>query len=327
MFYTLGTHCILHTQFGSIWPTPWPDEKDLFLKLLIWNNSKFPYEKLTFFLVKLYQKLLLFYTLGTHGILHTQFGLIWPTPWPDEKDLFLKLLIWNNSKFPYEKLTFFLGKLYQRFFLFYTLGTHCILHTQFGSIWPTPWPDEKDLFLKLLIWNNSKFPYEKLTFFLVKLYQKLLLFYTLGTHGILHTQFGLIWPTPWPDEKDLFLKLLIWNNSKFPYEKLTFFLGKLYQRFFLFYTLGTHGILHTQFGLIWPTPWPDEKDLFLKLLIWNNSKFPYEKLTFFLGKLYQRFFFVLHSRYPLYTPYPVWFDLTNSLTRWKRPIFKITYLK
>ena len=285
LFYTLGTHGILHTQFCWIWPAPWLDEIDLVLKLLIWNNSKFPYGKLTFFLGKLYQRFFLLYTLGTHGILHNQFGSIWPTPWTDEKDLFLKLLIWINSNFPYEKVTFFQGKLYQRFFSFYTLGTHGILHNQFGSMWPTPWPEEKDLFLKLLIWNNSKFPYEKLTFFLGKLYQRFFLFYTLGTHGILHTQFGWIWPAPWLDEIDLVLKLLIWNNSKFPYGKLTFFLGKLYQRFFLLYTLGTHGILHNQFGSIWPTPWTDEKDLFLKLLIWINSNFPYEKLTFFQGKL------------------------------------------
>ena len=53
------------------------------------------------------------------------------------------------------------------------------------------------------------------------------------------------------------------NNSKFPYEKLTFFLGKLYQKFVLFYTLDSLGILHAEFGLIWTTPWPDKKDLFL----------------------------------------------------------------
>ena len=224
----------LHNKFGLIWTTFWPDEKDLFLKLLIWNNSKFPYEKLTFFLGKIYRKIVLSQSPTTMGKLHNKFDLIWTTFWPDEKDLLLKLLIWNNSKFPYEKLIFFLGKLYQRFFLFYTLSTHVILHTQFGLIWPTPWLDEIDLVLKLLIWNNSKFPYEKLTFFLGKLYQRFFLFYTLGTHVILHNQFGLIWLSPWPDEKDLFLKLLIWNNSKFPYEKLIFFLGKLYQRFFCF---------------------------------------------------------------------------------------------
>ena len=56
---------------------------------------------------------------------------------------------------------------------------------------------------------------------------------------------------PWdtrPDEKDLFLKFLIREIRKFPYEILTFFLGKLYQKFFLFYNLITHGILDTEFG-------------------------------------------------------------------------------
>ena len=214
----------------------------------------------------------MFYNPVTHGILDTEFGLVWTTPWPDQKDLFLKLFIWNNSKFPYEKLTFFLGKLYQKFFLFYHLVTHGILDTKFGSIWTTSWCDKKDLFLKLFIWNNSKFPYEKLTFFLGKLYQKFFLFYNLVTHGILDTEFGLVWTTPWPDQKDLFLKLFIWNNSKLPYEKLTFFLGKVYQKFFLFYNLVTHGILDTEFGSIWITPWPDEKDLFLNILIQNCSE-------------------------------------------------------
>ena len=60
------------------------------------------------------------------------------------------------------------------------------------------------------------------------------LHYILGTHGILHTEIGLIWTTPWPDEKDLFLKFVIREIRKFPYEKLTFFLGKLYQKFLLF---------------------------------------------------------------------------------------------
>ena len=191
----------------------------------------------------------------------------------DKNDLFLKLFFWNNSKFPYENRTFFLGKLYQKFVLFYTFDTLGILHAEFGSIWTTPWPDEKDLFLKLIIRDILKIPYEKLTFFLGKLYQQFFLFNTLHTLGILHTEFGLVWTTPWPDEKDLFLKLIIRGILKIPYEKLTFFLGKLYQKFFLFYSLHTLGILHTKFGSIWPTPWPDEKDLFLKLVIREIRKF------------------------------------------------------
>ena len=37
---------------------------------------------------------------------------------------------------------------------------------------------------------------------------------------------------------------------KIPYENTTFFLGKLYQKFFLFYTESTQGILNYEFGLI-----------------------------------------------------------------------------
>ena len=40
-----------------------------------------------------------------------------------------------------------------------------------------------------------------------------------------------------------------------------------------------------------------------------------------------KFLFVLQSSYPWDTRYRVWFDLNNSLTRRKRPIFKYTYLK
>ena len=67
--------------------------------------------------------------------------------------------------------------------------------------------------------------------------------------------------------------------------KTNFFPRQAIAKSFLFYNLGAQGILHTEFGLIWTTPWSDEIDLFLKLFIRNNSKFPYEKLTFFLGKL------------------------------------------
>ena len=68
------------------------------------------------------------------------------SPWPGEGDLFLKLVIREIRKFPYENLTLFLDKLYQKLFLFYTLATQLILHTKFASIWTSPWPDEKDLF-------------------------------------------------------------------------------------------------------------------------------------------------------------------------------------
>ena len=60
-----------------------------------------------------------------------------------------------------------------------------------------------------------------------------------------------------------------------------FFLGKLKQKFFLSYNLPTQGILHAEFGLVWSTPWPDKKKLFLKFGIWKIRKIPYENLTFF----------------------------------------------
>ena len=44
-----------------------------------------------------------------------------------------------------------------------------------------------------------------------------------------------------------------------------FFLGKLYQKFFLFYILITLVIPHAEFGLTWTTPWPDEISIFLKI--------------------------------------------------------------
>ena len=322
LFYNLVTHRILDTECGSIWTTPWPEQKYYISKLNIWNNSKFLYEKLTFFLGKLYQKFFLHYNLHTIGSLGDQFGSLWTTPWPDEIDLFLKLLIceirkltyekitffprqampkilcvlqssypwdtryrvwfdlnnsltrpkhyisklniWNNSKFPYEKLTFFLVKLYQKIFLHYNLHTTCSLGYQFGSLWTTPWPDEKDPFLKFVICEIRKFSYEKLTFFLGKLYQKLFLHYNLHTTGSLGYQFGSLWTTPWPHEKDLFLKFLICEIRKLAYEKITFFLGKLCQKFFVFYNLVTHGILDTEFGSIWTTPWPDQNTIFQK---------------------------------------------------------------
>ena len=107
----------------------------------------------------------------------------------------------------YEILTFFLGKLYQKFFLFNILITLVILHAEFCLIWTTPWPDEKDLFLKFLFREIQKVSHEILTFFLGKLYQKLFWFYILNTLVINHAEFRLIWTHPWPDKISIFLKI------------------------------------------------------------------------------------------------------------------------
>ena len=104
-----------------------------------------------------------------------------------------------------------------------------------------------------------------MNFFLEKLRGPFSSSQNLPTLGILHTMFGLIWTTSWLDKKDLFLKFLFREIQKVPYEKLTFFLGKLYQKFFLFYILITLVILHAEFGLIWTHPWPDKISIFLKI--------------------------------------------------------------
>ena len=93
---------------------------------------------------------------------------------------------------------------------------------------------------------------------------------------------------------------------------------------FLLYTVITLVILNTEFGLIWTTPWSAEKEFFLnfsKIRNSRNSQNSVWKPNFFLGTLHQ-FFFALHSHYTGDTPYPVWFDLDNSLTRCKRIFFK-----
>ena len=35
---------ILHTEFGSVWTAPWPDQTDIFLKNLIRDTQKDPNE-------------------------------------------------------------------------------------------------------------------------------------------------------------------------------------------------------------------------------------------------------------------------------------------
>ena len=122
-------------------------------------------------------------------------------------------------------------------------------------------------------------------------------------------------------------KFEIREVRKSQYEDPLFSLGKLYQKFVLHCTLITLLILNTEFGLIWTTPWPDENDFFLKLSKNRNSPNSQNsvwKPIFFLGKLYKQLF-ALQAHYTGDTPHRVWLDLDNSLTRWKRPIFKIPF--
>ena len=115
---------------------------------------------------------------------------------------------------------------------------------------------------------------------------------------------------------------------KIPYGNPNFFLGQFYQKFFLFYTLITLVVLHTEFSFIWTTPWPDENELFLKfakIRKSRNSQNSVWKPNFFPRQAIPKIIFVLHFHYTGDTSYRFWFYLNNSLTRWKRPIFKIPF--
>ena len=87
-------------------------------------------------------------------------------------------------------------------------------------------------------------------------------------------------------------KNYVWNSQKFaireirkvPYENFFFPRLAIPMTFWL-YTVITLVILNTEFGLIWTTPWPDEKDLFLKFLFREIQKVLYENPTFFLVNL------------------------------------------
>ena len=307
---------IIHTLCGSVLTTPWPDKIYIFLKIEKSKKSIFPVEIRIFFLWKLGGPFFLNQSLPTLRILHTKFGLIWTTSWSDKKDLFLKLLIWKNRKFPYEKLSFFLGKLYKKLFLLYTFNTLVIIHTKYGSLWlwTTPWPDKISIFLKIEKSKKSIFPIEIRTFFLWKLGGPFFSSQSLPTLRILHTKFCLIWTTSWPDKKDLFLKLPIWKNRKVPYEKLNFFLGKLHKKRFLPYTFITLVIFHTKCGSLWTTPCPDKISIFLIIEKAEKSIFRIE-IHFFSVKVRRTILFESESTYPENTPFQVWFDLNNFLTR------------
>ena len=198
---------IIHTKCFSLWTTPWPDKISRFLKIEWTNNkriSRYSRLKYELFFRKVRRTFFLSQSVPTLGIHHTEFGLIRTTSWPDKKDLILSLLIWKNRKFPYQKLNFFLGKLYKKFLLLYTFITLVIIHTKCCSLWTTPWPDKNSIFLKIEKSKKSIFTIEIRTFFLEKLGGPFFLSQSLPTLGIFHTKFGLIWTTSWPDKKTYF---------------------------------------------------------------------------------------------------------------------------
>ena len=244
---------------------------------------------------------------------------------PVKKDLFLKFLFRKTQKVPYEILTFLLGKLYHKYILHYTVIILLILNAEFGLIWTTPWPDENDFFFKIL--KNSQFAKfakvrMKTHFFLGKLYQQLFCF-ALSLHC----------DTPYRVSLDLDNTLTRWKRPifKIPFSqssksfvwKPNFFPMKAIQKLLFalhfHYTGGTpcHVWLDLDNSLtrwqrpIFKTPFSQNS----KKSVWNSN--------FFAGQAIPQTLFALHCHYTVDTQCRVWFDLENSLTRWKRTIFKI----
>ena len=159
------------------------------------ENRKIPYEKPIFFSRQAIPKV--FFALHFHYTVDSLFR-VW-------YDLNNSLTRWRGpvfnipfsrkSKVPYEILTFFLGKMYQKFFLLYTFITLVTIHPKLGLILTTSWPDEKELFLKFartrnsrnsqnFVWKTKIFPGQNIP--------KFLLFYPLLTLVIVHATIGLI---------------------------------------------------------------------------------------------------------------------------------------
>ena len=205
-------------------------------------------------------------------ILNTEFGLIWATPWPNEKQLFLKCSKIRNSRNSVWKPIFFLGRLYQQFFGF-TLSLHW-WYSMPNLVWFGHLLDPmKKNFFKIL--KNSQFAKfakfrMKTHFFPSQVISTTFWLYTVITLVILNTEFGLIWAAPWPDEKQLFLKFSKIRNSRNSVWKPIFFLGRLYQQLFGF-TLSLHW-WYSMPNLVWFGHLLDPmKKNFFKIL--KNSQF------------------------------------------------------
>ena len=129
-------------------------------------------------------------------------------------------------------------------------------------------------------------------------------------------------------KKNLFLKFAIRETQKPQfYVWKTKVLGKLQKNYFWFtpwlewwYSITT---------LVWfeQLLQPMNKNQLLKFANREIRKVPYENLNFFLGKLYQKTLFVLHSNYNGDIPCRLWFDLNNFLSQWERPFYQNTSSK
>ena len=98
-------------------------------------------------------------------------------------------------------------------------------------------------------------------------------------------------------------------------ERLLTIIGKFWQKFCLFYSLNTQGVLQDLFSFIRTLISPNEKYYSSYLNIQMNGKFSIENLIFFYQQAIQIVLFVLHATYTNNTPYWAGLDLDNSLAQ------------
>ena len=144
---------------------------------------------------------------------------------------------------------------------------------------------------------------------------------------ILDTEIGWFEQFLDPMKKPIF-KIAFSRNSQNSVRKPNFFPRQALPIFFCF-TLSLHWWYSTPslicFGQLLQ---PMKKNYFLKFTkIHNsrNSQISVWKPNYFLRLAITKILFALHSHYTGDTRYRDWFDLNNSLTRWKRSIFKVPF--
>ena len=166
---------ILYTEFDPIWRNFQRSEKDLFLTFVNCETRNFPYLNLIFSRQVLPQ---------VPFVLDSRYN--WYTPnrvwfnWKNfltlRKRYFFKIRFSRKSQISVWEPNFFLGKLYQKFFLLYTLLTMVILHTEFGLFEKLLEPMKKQIFENRYSKKISNFPYVNLISFSRQAIPQILLF-------------------------------------------------------------------------------------------------------------------------------------------------------
>ena len=121
------------------------------------------------------------------------------------------------------------------------------------------------------------------------------------------------------------LKIRFSRYLQISVRKPNFFVGRLQQKFLFFssFIWHTQEILHAEFGSIWTTLRPNQKQLHLKSVFRKICKFLYENLFFFRRQALAEIFFVLHFIYTSDTLFRVLLNLNNFLTQSKTTMIKI----